>query len=257
MRTHIWATCSVVYSTVGFDLGVCASVHCCCAVQDRMANCEEGNQAEEAHTQAEAVLTQMIEFMTGLREFKEKISGQKEELVRLAVKRARQERPHAFRRPGNAAQYMFVEEVLEHVRDAAWQIEKVEGTRVTAALKGLKEGEALLAHRLRLIKIADRSEHGWNMIAAYENDELALDSDDEKRLSRAEKEAAKRATKRKPRCTTPDAAPVPLMGDLAQQTRRHGAARIGPCYSCGEIGHLSRYCPKSAAGRIAVPGPSV
>ena len=247
-------------STVGFNLGVCASVHCCCAVQDRMANREEGNQAEEAHTQAKAVLTQMTEFMTGLQEFKEEISGQKKELVRLAVKRARQERPHAFRRPGNAAQYMLVEEVLEHVRDATWQIEKVEGTRVAAALKGLKEGEALLAHRLLLIKIADRSEHGWNMIAAYENDELALDSDDEKRLSRAEKEAAKRATKRKPRCATPDAAPVPLMGDLAQQTRRHGAAppgRIGPCYSCGEIGHLSRYCPKSVAGRIAVPGPSV
>ena len=65
----VWYILSV--SSVGFNLGVCASVHRCCAVQDRMANREEGNQTEEAHTQVETVLTQMTEFMTGLREFKE------------------------------------------------------------------------------------------------------------------------------------------------------------------------------------------
>ena len=137
--------------------------------------------------------------MIGLREFKDEITGWQEELVYLAVKWSRQERPYAFRWPRNAAQYTFVEKVMEHVWEASWHIEKVEATKAEAALKELKEGEALLASRMRLIKIADRSDHGWNTIAAYENNELALDSDDEKRLLRAEKEAEKRATRKKPK----------------------------------------------------------
>ena len=223
-----------------------------------MANREEPNQT--AGTQAEAVLSQMADFMTGLREFKEEMAGQQEDLVRLASKRSKQERPYAFRRPGNAAQFAFVEGMMEYVREAAWHIEKVEGAKVEAALGELKKGEESLKRRMRLIKIADRSDHGWKTIEAYEDDELALDSDDQKRLARAEKEAEKRANKKKPKVATTVAAPVP-MGDVAQQTaRRHGApppGRIGPCYNCGELGHLSRYCPKATAVRSAVPGLSV
>ena len=206
-------------------------------------------------TQAEAILSQMSGFMTGLREFKDEITGQQEELVRVAIKRSRQEQPYAFRRPGNAAQYTFVEEVMEHVREAFWHLEKVGGTKAEAALKELKEGEALLTRRMRIIKIADRSDHGWNTIAAYENDELALNSEDEKKLLRAEKEAEKRATRKKSKAATTSAAPLVTTGDVAP--RRHGVvlpARVGPCFGCGELGHLSRYCPKSAAARSSVPG---
>eukprot|EP00731_Ephydatia_muelleri_P007071 Em0003g1319a len=137
-------------------------------------------------TQAEAILSQMSGFMTGLREFKDEITG-------------------------NAAQYTFVEEVMEHVREAFWHLEK----------------------------IADRSDHGWNTIAAYENNELALDSEDEKKLLRAEKEAEKRATRKKSKAATTSAAPLVTTGDVAP--RRHGAvlpARVGPCFGCGELGHL-------------------
>ena len=38
-----------------------------------------------------------------------------------------------------------------------------------------------------LIKIADRSDNGWGVVAEYTADELAEDSDDEKRLEKAEK----------------------------------------------------------------------
>ncbi|KAL5503107.1 hypothetical protein EMCRGX_G010011 [Ephydatia muelleri] len=92
---------------------------------------------------------------------------------------------------------------------------------------------------MRLIKIADRSDHGWNTIAAYENNELALDSEDEKKLLRAEKEAEKRATRKKSKAATTSAAPLVTTGDVAP--RRHGAvlpARVGPCFGCGELGHL-------------------
>ena len=59
------------------------------------------------------------------------------------MKQSRQERPHAFRRPGNAAQYTFMEEVIEHVREASWQgwhLEKVGGLKAEAALKDRAQG---------------------------------------------------------------------------------------------------------------------
>ena len=40
--------------------------------------------------------------------------------------------------------------------------------------------------------IADRSEHGWATVAEYEEDELADNSDDEKRLFRAEVRAGRK-----------------------------------------------------------------
>ena len=40
----------------------------------------------------------------------------------------------------------------------------------------------LLHERQKLIKIADRSDRGWATVDEYVEDELAEDSDDEKRL---------------------------------------------------------------------------
>ena len=46
----------------------------------------------------------------------------------------------------------------------------------------LKEGEKTIHTQMKNIKIADRSEHGWAIVAEYKEDELADNSDDEKRL---------------------------------------------------------------------------
>ena len=48
--------------------------------------------------------------------------------------------------------------------------------------------KALLT-RQKLIKIADRSELGWQVVEAYESDELASGDEDAKRLEKAEKVA--------------------------------------------------------------------
>lgn len=46
-----------------------------------------------------------------------------------------------------------------------------------------------LLHRNKLIKIADKSAGGWDTVKEYESDELASDSEDDKRLKRAESRA--------------------------------------------------------------------
>ena len=61
----------------------------------------------------------------------------------------------------------------------------------------LEEGLQMIAERQKLIKLADRSEFGWGLVAEYTADELAYNSDDEKKIEKAEKAAERKAAKRK------------------------------------------------------------
>ena len=51
----------------------------------------------------------------------------------------------------------------------------------------LHEGSQEIAARQKQIKVADRSDFGWAVVEAYDSNELAKNSEDEKRLLRAEK----------------------------------------------------------------------
>ena len=54
-----------------------------------------------------------------------------------------------------------------------------------AAKEALTKGEQLMAQRQKLIKVADRLELGWAVVAEYQADDLAENSDDERKLERA------------------------------------------------------------------------
>ena len=54
------------------------------------------------------------------------------------------------------------------------------------AKAALDQGLQLLASRQRLIKIAYHSEFRWGVVAEYKVDELAEDSNDKKKLEKAE-----------------------------------------------------------------------
>lgn len=56
----------------------------------------------------------------------------------------------------------------------------------------LKEGKKLIDIHQKNIKIADRSEHNWATVLEYEENELGDNSDDEKRLFRAEARAGRK-----------------------------------------------------------------
>ena len=134
--------------------------------------------------------------------------------------------------------------------------------------EALTRGKKLLLEREKLIKIADRSEFDWGVVAEYTADELADDSDDENQLDKAKKAAERKAGKRKrkrvepgsakllkPRFNPGQALPVasPQAGPPpVYQTKRPTSAPsvtrpVGPCFACGEMGHLRSYCPKTAA----------
>ena len=72
----------------------------------------------DTQAQTKAILAQINAFMADLRGSRKKCKAQQGEVVCLASKRSRQDQPHNLRRPGNAAQMAFVEEVAEYIKEA-------------------------------------------------------------------------------------------------------------------------------------------
>ena len=67
--------------------------------------------------------------------------------------------------------------------------------KTSIKLSVLQECKVTIEARMKLIKLADSSDHGWQTVAEYMTNELADNSDDEKRIEHAEKLAEKKAKK--------------------------------------------------------------
>ena len=57
----------------------------------------------------------------------------------------------------------------------------------------MDDARGQIRQRNKLIKLADMSESGWAVVAEYEAHQLASDSDDEKRIQKAEARANRKA----------------------------------------------------------------
>ena len=64
--------------------------------------------------------------------------------------------------------------------------------------KLVAEGRQLIKKREKLIKLADRSKDGWLVVQEYESDELASNSEDEKKIRKAKLSAEKKRNESKP-----------------------------------------------------------
>ena len=102
-------------------------------------------------------------------------------------------------RKANEIQHRFNEEVADKLEEAGVVVDKVEPAaegRMKVALEKIKdalaEGRQLIAHRQKLLKLDDHSEYGWSLVELYE-DALADDSEDEKRIDKAERAAERKA----------------------------------------------------------------
>ena len=173
----------------------------------------------------------------------------------------RHEKPYTFRRKGSEEQPSFNGKVDEVVAEAQAELSDVRSSpALERARESLAQGMMLMAERQKLIKIADRSEYGWGVVAEYTVDELANGRDDEKWLEKAtEQKVLKRKRKRvepspKPARSRVNSGQVPPL--LATTPSAVAAKRpaglpmplrpVGPCFACGEMGHLRSYCPKTA-----------
>ena len=141
------------------------------------------------------------DFSAQISKLKKEVTAGQESLSQEVVKKLNK-RAYQFQRIGNEAQYAFNLSIEEHIESAQKEVAKLtpaneqEKAIVTKAKNCLDEGIKAIEIRQKHIKIADRSDLGWAVVAAYEDDELASNSDDEKRIYKAEREA-ERLSKRK------------------------------------------------------------
>ena len=147
-----------------------------------------------------------------------------------------------------------------------------DSTTLQKAMEELQEGVKALEFRQNLIRLADRSEFGWDAVKEYETDELAEDDDDAKRLEKAKKAAEQKVLKRKKAAqlrfsrgrgqraldkgytasySQPSNAGVqPQQVPGVFQFRGNAGSSSqcphvpGPCFNCTEMGHIRANCPK-------------
>ena len=214
----------------------------------------------------------MDQLLTVMKGIEDKMSHMKRELTEerdaadeRLVKKMRLDKGILFKRKGNEKQHDFNEKVKDTIEAATRCLNAIQPA-VEKAKEALQEGEELLTARQKLIRIADRSEYGWATVAEYEEDELAGESDDEKRIYKAELRAGRKVKttrgklKRKVHIRNrKDCAWRPrwqphLSGNLTSASQPSSSAGVrpsmrpqlslGPCFECGEIGHIRKSCPK-------------
>ena len=161
-----------------------------------------------------------------------------------------------FKSEGNKIQFRFNEEI---VADLA-KVQKHCTSSVANSL--VTDISDKLKSRNKLIRIADTSAGDWATVREYEQNEIADNSDDEKRIRQAENRAIKHIKdKGKIRTTPYSRYPAPARSEThpnpnsnyvrsstPQPPFRLGFARREPCpwdvcFHCKSIGHWRKNCP--------------
>ena len=174
------------------------------------------------------------------------------------IKKLKFDEPHRFKKKGNEDQYRFnlkVGDAIEEAKEAcsSQQLDKVHAS--------LEKGEKLLSERQKHILLADKSDFGWSLIREYKRNDLAEDSDDEKKIIRAEARARTQAKQNSARNKTKfvsnrgeSLVPSPVETSTSRQFYMNSARpsptietrtqiKPGSCFACNKPGHWRAQCP--------------
>lgn len=189
--------------------------------------------------------------------FKREIAEESSLQLNSAVKRARLNTTQ-FKREGCKHQFQHNEEVKDKLEEALINIDV---GKIQKAKELLTEGTNIIDKRQKIIKIADN--HGWDTVQAYISDDLASDSEDDKRLSKAVRSAEfKRRERDRKRGRSNNRGRGNFRSSNYTASHYSGAV-IKPqfqgstvrvnrsyqsCWACGQIGHLQYQCPQRPNG---------
>ena len=110
---------------------------------------------------------------------------------------------HKFKRRGYEEQFKHNNKILSKIKEADNVLDANNPSQegISKAKEKLAEGMSLLNYRQKIIKIADSSDLGWRVVQEYEANPLADDSDDEKKLFKAEARAERKVKAEKSKKT--------------------------------------------------------
>ncbi|VDI62018.1 Hypothetical predicted protein [Mytilus galloprovincialis] len=100
----------------------------------------------------------------------------------------------SFKRKGNENQFKHESRVLSKLKEADVNLEgpDLSVDSVQTAKAKIVEGMELVRERQKLIKMADSSELGWKVVSEYVTNPIADDSEDEKKIIRAQHRAERK-----------------------------------------------------------------
>ena len=119
-----------------------------------------------------------------LKQLEEQMYKSQDEAVQKVAKKAKREKTVVFRKKGPQEQHEINKhecKCLEAVREEISN-RPLNQLALDKAKHGVDEDLWLIGERQKLIKIADRSDFGWGVVAEYQAEELASGSDDERKL---------------------------------------------------------------------------
>ena len=156
------------------------------------------------------------EFLEKLTKVQEKVQEQiallqqevtrsQEESMKHIVQKLNDKKKLSSKKVGNKKQFHFNQSLEQHLNAAQRELSKIDTSSmneevkktIEAAREELKEGQQEVTACQKRIYLADRSEYGWATVEAYNDDELAEDPADEKKMVDVEKEAAQKVTKKR------------------------------------------------------------
>lgn len=153
---------------------------------------------------------------------------------------------YKFQRKSCEDQFKFNKRVTLSLKEAEGYLEPKDEGAVKAKQK-ISEGIELLNYRQKLVKMADSSEFGWKVVQEYTANPLADDSDDDKKILRAQSRAERKikAEKAKKKRTVPYARTrVSATSTSNNNSEGVKSQRPGVCYNCFKAGHWQFDCPE-------------
>ena len=163
---------------------------------------------------------------------------------------------YTFKRKGNEEQHKVNVKAINKMKEASSALTEnpTDNEHTTLAKQRISEGIEILNHRQKLIKLADQSESGWKTVTEYETHNLADNSEDEKRIMRAETRAARKMkTKKTPRFRSIPYETPQRISTVVTTDDSLPVHRPGKCYECGKPGHWrsDHYTTKRTAEKIS------
>uniref|UniRef100_A0A7M5X4P3 CCHC-type domain-containing protein n=1 Tax=Clytia hemisphaerica TaxID=252671 RepID=A0A7M5X4P3_9CNID len=174
---------------------------------------------------------------------KEVKRSMQDDVTDTIVKKVRQEQVPTFKKKFNSDQYKHTK-VMEKIMSKINS--NLEANDITKAKESTSEGMKEIYKRQKLIQIADREEDGWEVIKCYQSDNLASDSEDEKRLNKSRRQAKQNKKEARTRRLN-YRKKFDQNGSRDYTSNSFYSTRYPPkdrsCYYCGKEGHFQYNCP--------------